>query len=262
MRLLIVASLMVFGLTFDSAAHAQAVTTGGSCSGTQCVVTGTTSSGVSISGLSPIVFATPSVGQGNTSALEINILDETGNFCPLSTESSKDALARAFAIAIKALDSKIEHGAIIVSGPNGVELLEIVSGSPTNLPQGDVLATVNPSGYNFEHVVGFIHYHPPSTDPDPQGRIDNDARNRAPYPSDFDFVGSASATGSLRSLADHSLNAAQMTQWMVEFSQYIVWPDGIVREFDGVDPHASVSDNKFDSSEAEQTKKDAESVCN
>lgn len=240
---------------------AQSMTTGGSCSGTQCVVTGTTG-GISISGISPIVFATPSIGQGGSSALEITILDETGNFCPVSTESSKDALARAFALAIQGLDSTIEHGAILVSGPNGVELLEIVSGTPTNLPQGRVLATVANSGYNFENVVGFIHYHPPSTAPTEQSRLANDARNRAPYASDFDFVGSTTASGSLRSLADHSLNTVELAQWINNFSQYIVGPDGIAREFDGINPHDSVSDNNFDDVEATKTEEDANSICN
>lgn len=261
MRSFIVVSFIIFGITFDSAAYAQATHTGGSCSGTECIVTGTKSGGGAVSGTSPIQFGPPpSPGPGSTTAPEDTFLTPE-TFCPLTLESSEDAMARAIAQAISGMNPNIEHGAMLVRLPdNSLLAMEIISGGNGWISGQMLVDSVEDAGYYISQTVGYVHYHNPGT-------AAENLRNRAPSwdgassysnasPGNGDYAFMASLTRI--AVNQHGANA---NAFNAQFTSYVIDSNGDVFQWNGATPHSAVSDQNISEIEAENAQKDASSKC-
>lgn len=181
------------------------------------------------------------------------------NKCQLeqTVESNKDQAAQQAASTIAGMPSNNEHRALIVDNGSGPVVLPIVSGTNGSIDPASMNATMGPAGYNHSNVVGLIHSHPAS------GDADLDARNRAPShdgqnpPAAGDYAYAAY----MREISVDFFGA-NAVQYSANFTHYIVGPDGVLREFDGVDPHSSLDgDNKFNDTEAAAAEADANGDC-
>ena len=149
-------------------------------------------------------------------------------------ESKKDQLARSLTAQIATRDQSREHGTFIVEVDGKVMALDIVDGSSDHLSRDDMgrlYAQLYARGYNFTHIVGFIHNHPPANHPYPDMNRDEDFING--FPSDNDYI-------AYRTFADNAvIDRANRATWEANFSAYIIGPDRVLREYEGLTQPAS-----------------------
>ena len=144
------------------------------------------------------------------------------------TECAIDMAANAVAAQIRAMNSTIEHGAILVARNGQVTALQIIHGNSGALNAATLFNTIDAGGYSMDEVVGYIHNHPTSTISDPNWAADDNNINRAPSNNDFAFA------SFLSSIFAANESSQSVSIWNSRFSIYIIGPDGTLREYDGV----------------------------
>ena len=163
--------------------------------------------------------------------------------CGADEATITDALARAFGDLVEQLDGSVEHGALIVNTPVGLQVLgPFTSNSPRSIAGSEYLNALDNAGYEWADITALLHSHPAIA-----GSDSDNSRNRAP-------AWSPSDNGDYRILRYAQIRAeeqgANMSIWNSRISQYILGPDGTTREFPGIAVSDAVTDGGFDDAEA------------
>ncbi len=184
------------------------------------------------------------------------------DFCENSfpPEQARDAAAQQVAEQINQMDERLEHGAVLVTdGNSNVIALEIQTGDSESLSTKSLFLSVLQAGYKFSDIVGLVHSHPAATTSDVSQNIGLDAANRAPASGDYSF-----AKDIIKHLTSHEdFTVAQAKAFANNFTNYIIGPDNILRQFDGIDPRSddAIDDEKIEDSDAAKAAADASGSC-
>ena len=214
----------------------------------------------------------------------LNINEEEFN-CKIeqALEEMRDAAVQKAAAEILKLDPNKEYAVLFFDVDGKIVVSAILDGDFNSVPISKIRNALNntPGSGGIANLVGFMHSHPPVTPQTLyQGAVErgespplcanpaspvcqenvrfNNQRNRAPSLNDFGFVGEATYS-SLGSVARRTLSRDDFKDWQEAFSQYIIGPDGVVREFDGIDTPDYLLDKErdFTDGEAAPTEDDA-----
>lgn len=271
-RLLFLFSFTCLFLFFNCTSQAQ-------LTDDNCVTTAIYQPGVGWIPNSEITLCSPSlINITDGSSYASSILNEcgVGNSCPTgpiegdngitaeivceleqSLEFTTDILAHQVANEIAVLDPSLEHGALIVSTASGPMRLRIVTGVSGTINTGELNSTLAEAGISRGAVIGLLHSHPQeeSSQLNDRNRAPSHDGNNPPVAGDYAY------SGYLRDIAVAFFGASEIA-FNSAFTHYIVGPDGILREFDGANPHPSLDgDNQIDDAEALAAEIDANGDC-
>jgi len=177
------------------------------------------------------------------------------------SERIKDTEARRIAQVIRGKNIKLEHGSILIDVGNGLIIaLPPITGQSGAILTQQFIAQINNSGYEYGQIVGMVHSHPPSTEPDPSLASVSDSRNRAPSHSLTENAGDFAVAALFRDIA--GIQGADTAAWTKRYTHYIIGPHGVLREYDGADPPKSIAEtNTISEQDVQDAEKDAKGQC-